>query len=186
MPTFTALRIDSGQVRGSRTGGSTSSSHCDWVIMGNGRKIPFWAIAFSLPLIAALGGLGISSYWTIAPAPVRLEGDPLMAYDPEIGFVPRPSSRTRRTDLGADGKPKLTYHLLTDERGARITNSGEGNTVQADIVTVGCSFSWGHGFENEHTFAANVTHSLGVMGSNFSMGSFGTVQSLQMLQRNRD
>jgi hypothetical protein len=154
--------------------------------MATGRKLAFWLIALSLPLILALLGLGYSSYWTIAPTPMRIEGDPIIAYDAEIGFVPRPNSRTRRTDVGADGRLILSYHLLTDRRGARVTSPGEGSPAHVDVVTIGCSFTWGHGFENEDTFAAKVAQALGVTGSNFAMGSYGTVQSLQMLRRNLD
>lgn len=154
--------------------------------MGNGRRVAFWAINLSLPLIAVFVGIEVSSYWMVPAAPVRLEGDPIIAYDGEIGFVPQRNGRSKRVYLGVDGKPALAYHLFTDRRGARISRPEEASSERADIVTIGCSFTWGHGFENEHTFASKVARSLGVTVSNLAMGSYGTVQSLQMLRRNRD
>ena len=54
----------------------------------------FWAITAALPLAAVLIALWIVSYRSIPPFPVRLVGDPVVVYDPDVGFVPRPNSRT--------------------------------------------------------------------------------------------
>jgi hypothetical protein len=143
-------------------------------------------VGVALGLVTLLVGLGLAASWSSPAASVRLEGDDLIVYDPEIGFVPPPSSRTRRTYLGPDGRPQLVYHLFTDERGARITHAGAKTAERTEIVTIGCSFTWGHGMENEDTFAARLSTSLGAPVANFAMGSYGTVQSWQMLHRHRD
>jgi hypothetical protein len=150
------------------------------------QKITLWAIILSLSLFAFLIGLYIISYSTIQPIRVSYEGDSFIAYDPEIGFVPRPSGRTKRTDYSTPDRPSFSYNLYTDARGARITAPGQRSPARIDIMTIGCSFTWGHGVENQDTFAAKVAQRLNVPGSNFAMGSYGTVQSLLMLRRNRD
>jgi hypothetical protein len=53
-------------------------------------------------------------------------------------------------------------------------------------VTIGCSFTWGHPIDNRDTYGARLHHELGVSVSNFAMSAYGTTQSLQLLQRNRD
>jgi hypothetical protein len=53
-------------------------------------------------------------------------------------------------------------------------------------MTVGCSFSWGHGIENHETYTALVARRRGLRAANFAFASYGTVQSLQMLERNLD
>jgi hypothetical protein len=154
--------------------------------MNPGRKITFWVVLSALPPVAALIGLYFISYFTISPSGVSVEGDSIVAYDQFIGFVPRPASRTKRTDLATLDRPAFSYNIFTDERGARITIAGQSSPARIDVMTIGCSFTWGHGFENEQTFAAIVASRLGVSGSNFAMGSYGTVQSLLMLSRNLD
>jgi hypothetical protein len=153
--------------------------------ISTGRKIAFWAIMLSVPLLAALVGIYFVSYSTIPPIRVSLEGDNIIAYDPEIGFVPMPSGRSL-TKFTTFNRPSFSYNLYTDQRGARISVPGQSGPARIDIMTIGCSFTWGHGFENEDTFAVKVAQRLGVSGSNFAMGSYGTVQSLQILRRNRD
>jgi hypothetical protein len=149
--------------------------------MSIGRKVALWVILASLPLSTALFGLYVVSYLTIPPLGVSFDGDSIIAYDSAIGFVPRPSSRTR-----IDVASGLSYHVYTDERGARLTIPGLRSPAHTDIMTIGCSFTWGHGLENQDTFAAKVAQRLGATGLNFAMGSFSTVQSLLMLRRNRD
>lgn len=148
--------------------------------MITGRKPIFWAILLCLPFIVFLIGLHYISYSTIRPINVSYEGDSIIAYDPEMGFVPRPSSRTK-TNFAA-----FSFNTYTDDRSARVTIPGQSSPARIDIATIGCSFTWGHGLENQDTYAAKVASGLNLAGSNFAMGSYSTVQSLQILRRNRD
>jgi len=63
---------------------------------------------------------------------------------------------------------------------------GESAPAHPDIVFLGDSFTWGHGIENEQTFAHRAPLALGVTGANLAMASYGTTQSLLMLRRNLD
>jgi hypothetical protein len=117
---------------------------------------------------------------TIPQKPVRYEGDALIAYDPDIGFVANPGSRSKSSFSD------FAYSTYHNERSARVSVPGERSPDRVEIVTVGCSFSWGHGVENEETFAVRVARELGVTHTNLAMAGYGTVHSLLMLRRNRD
>src|SRR4026209_1412558 len=62
---------------------------------GAALTVLFWAAILSVPMIAMVIGIGYLTYWTIAPFRVLAEGDPLFAFDAEIGYVARPNSSTR-------------------------------------------------------------------------------------------
>ncbi len=113
---------------------------------------------------------------------VRFFGDFPVASDPEIGFVARKNSSTYRVRLDQ----QIEYHLYTDSRGARMNKPGEVTPENVQIVTIGGSFSWGHGIENEETFTQRIREYLHVPVANFAYGSYGTLQSLQLLKRNVD
>ena len=150
------------------------------------RRAFFWAIILSVPIIAMVGGIGYMSYWTIPPFRVKIEGDPFLSYDPEVGYVARPNSSTKWTVFDADGNISLQFHAHTDRRGARVANRGEQNPEPFDIVIVGDSFAWGYGVEGHETFALNTISALGASGANLALSSYGTTHSLQLLRRNRD
>lgn len=135
----------------------------------------------AIPMIALLGGIEYLSYWTVPPLPIKLSGDPILAYDSEIGFVPRPNSSTARTEAVG-----LTYNVHTDRRGARVSRPGEQTPEKVHILFIGDSFTWGHGVESEDTYAAIIPKMLGLNGANIALGSYGTTQALQMLHRNID
>ena len=143
-------------------------------------------LCFACILIAAVVFGMKAANRSIPPTGVQVEGDAIVVYDSEIGFVPRPNSTSHRTYFGPDGKPLLAYHLYTDRLGARVSHPGEQTPDHVDLLFVGDSFTWGHGVENPETFAASTTSALGLTGANLAMGSYGTTQALQMLRRNRD
>ena len=151
-----------------------------------GRKLIFWGILIALPIAAILAGIGAIAYWTVPAAPYVLQGQPLIATDPEIGFVPYPNTVTRRTDKHHNTDMILSYRVVTDRRGARVTQPGEQAPAHPDIVFLGDSFTWGHGIENDQTFAHLVPLALGATGANLAMASYGMTQSLLMLRRNLD
>jgi pimeloyl-ACP methyl ester carboxylesterase len=146
----------------------------------------FWIAMLAIPFGVLVAGIGYISYWTIPPFRVIAEGDPLFAFDPETGYVARPNSSTKWTVLGASDKPNLEYHVHTDDRGARVSKSGQRSAEQVDIIILGDSFAWGHGVEYEDTFAFKTIAALGGSGANLALASYGTTQSLQLLRRHRD
>ncbi len=80
----------------------------------------------------------------------------------------------------------LAYHVFTSDRRARVSRRGERTAPAVSLLTVGDSFSWGHGVENEDTYTARLAERWGVPAANLAFSAYGTVQSLQMLQRSLD
>ncbi|HEU0107849.1 MAG TPA: hypothetical protein VFT38_16830 [Vicinamibacteria bacterium] len=80
----------------------------------------------------------------------------------------------------------LAYHVFTSDRRARVSRRGERTPPEVSLLTVGDSFSWGHGVENEDTYTARLARRWGMPAANLAFSAYGTVQSLQMLQRSLD
>jgi hypothetical protein len=150
------------------------------------RTLIFWGILIALPVAAILASIGTTAYWTVPKGPYVVQGQPLIATDPEIGYVPYPNTVTQRIDMDRKGNQTLSYHIFNDRRGARVSQPGEQAPAHPDIVFLGDSFTWGHGVENEQTFAHLVPLALGVTGANLAMAGHGTTESLLMLRRNLD
>jgi hypothetical protein len=143
--------------------------------------VGFWLLIAAIPIAALIVGFVWVSYWSIPSFPIRIEGGPIISYDAEIGFVPTPNSSTTRID-----SPTLSYHIYTDRRGARVSQPGEQSADKLDMLFIGDSFTWGHGVENEDTYATIVARHLHLASANLAMASYGTTQALQMLRRNLD
>lgn len=80
----------------------------------------------------------------------------------------------------------LAYHLFTSDRRARVSVPREATPPRVDLLTIGCSFSWGHGVENPETYTALLARRTGMRVANLAFSSYGTVQAVQMLERNLD
>lgn len=144
------------------------------------------SLAAGTTLLALLAGLWVAAYLTVPNPKLVTEGGGFVVFDPEIGMVPRPNGHTRRIDGPTDNRPSLIYDIYTDDRGARVDGPGQRSPGRVEIVTIGCSFTWGHPIDNADTYPARLRRELGVSVSNFAMSAYGTTQSLQMLRRNRD
>jgi hypothetical protein len=144
------------------------------------------SLAAGTTLLAALAGIWVAAYLTVPNPQLVTEGGGFVVFDPEIGMVPPPNAHTRRVDGPTDNRPPLVYDIYTDDRGARVDGPGQRSPAHIDLMTIGCSFTWGHPLNNADTYAARLRRELGVSVSNFAMSAYGTTQSLQMLQRNRD
>jgi len=144
------------------------------------------SLAAGTTLLALLSGIWVTAYLTVPNPQLATEGGGFVVFDPEIGMVPRPSAHTKRIDGPTDHRPSLIYDIYTDDRGARVDGPGQRSLGRIDLMTIGCSFTWGHPIDNADTYAARLRRALGVSVSNFAMSAYGTVQSLQMLRRNRD
>jgi hypothetical protein len=111
-----------------------------------------------------------------------LEGDFPIEADEEMGFVPiRNGASVRRHP-----RTGLSYMLFTSDRRARVSARGEQTPPAVDLMTIGCSFSWGHGVENPETYTALLARRHRLRVANLAFSSYGTVQAAQMLERNRD
>jgi hypothetical protein len=154
---------------------------------GWGRKVAFGAAMVGFTL-AACGVLATGFFYVRAKrqrfprTELRSLGDWPVARDEEIGFVAAKNAST----IWRLSRSGLTAHIYTDGRGARVNAPGERTPDQVDILTVGCSFSWGHLIENQDTYTERLRRKLGVRVANFAMGSYGTLHSLQTLRRNLD
>jgi hypothetical protein len=80
----------------------------------------------------------------------------------------------------------LAYHVFTSDRRARVSRQGERTAPEVSLLTVGDSFSWGHGVENEDTYTARLAARWGLPAANLAFSAYGTVQSRQMLERSLD
>jgi hypothetical protein len=147
-------------------------------------KAIFWALMLSFPIIAVVIGIELVAYRNIPFFPITVEGDPIIIFDTEIGFVPSRQGRSKRGQPVGD--KSLDFHLYTDHRGARVPNSGEQTGDRVSVLFVGDSFTWGHGVEAEDTFAYGAAKRLNVSSANLALGAYGTTHSLQMLRRNLD
>lgn len=146
------------------------------------------------PLLAALivaavcvslfiGFFAVRAYLNPFPRiSMRLEGGWMIAPDETIGYVPRPGSAVLRLHLDTG----VRFRIYTDHRGARVDAPGQETRPHVNIVTVGGSYSHGHGVENEETFTSRLGRALGVPVANLAFPSFGTVQSAVLLERNLD
>lgn len=132
-------------------------------------------------------GIWISAYLTVWPAPQTSQGDALVLYDPEIGMVPNRNSHTRRVYPSVPQRPTpLVFDVYTDDRGSRIDGPGARNRSRGGLMVIGGSFSWGYALANSVTYARRLARSFNTSVVNLSGAGFGSVQALQMLERNRD
>ena len=144
------------------------------------RLVAFHAVMWAIPLLVAAAALGVYGYVVagrFADVPVRYEGDPDIVFDGGIGFVRAPEASTRRR------QPGLDYTIHTDALGARVDAAGDRTPARVDILTVGCSFSEGHGLRNEQTYTSRLGRLLDARVANFAVGSYGGVQSALQLER---
>jgi hypothetical protein len=158
----------------------------DQVTVTISRRTKNLLLASATTLASLLIGVEVAAYLTVPPIHVTSEGDAMAVFDREIGMTPNPNAHTRRTYPAIKDRATLVFDVYTDERGARVDGPGQRGAARADIVVVGCSFSWGYALANADTYASRLARDLGVSVSNFAQPSYGTVQSLQMLKRNRD
>jgi hypothetical protein len=148
------------------------------------RKSILWAITISLPIVVTLVGIEIAGSWSLPHWRFPFDNERIAAYDPEIGYVERPHLRVKWGEY-ISGTP-LGYHIYSDRRGTRVSNPGEETPAHADVLFVGCSFTWGAGVEYQDTFAARLEKTLGVPTANMALFAYGTTQALQMLRRYGD
>ena len=129
--------------------------------------------------------LGFSTYFYLLMSPLnridtRIEGDLLFEGDKEVGFIASKNSSSHIVHInkGQD------YYVYTDKQGARRNHSNFESPEKVDILGIGGSFTWGHGIQNENSFLEVLGNGLDVSVTNFALASYGTLQSLQLLERN--
>jgi hypothetical protein len=140
----------------------------------------FRLVLVAIPLSVAVAAAAWYGHVVTRPfmtLDVRQYGDNDLAFDRGIGFVRPPHATTRRTQPGID------YTIHTDRLGARVNAAGVETPARVTILTVGCSFSEGHGMANESTYTERLGRVFRVPVANFAVGSYSGVQSLLSLRR---
>jgi len=148
-----------------------------------GKRLAFTAIMLAIPLAAVLAAIAAFGWQATAPyvdLDMRIVGDHDIAFDPVAGFVRPPHATTRRVHK------RIDYTIHTDRLGARVDEPGVETPARVAILTVGCSFSEGHGMANADTYTSVLGRSLGVPVANFAVGSYSGVQAALALERHRD
>jgi hypothetical protein len=140
-------------------------------------RLLFWAILISIPASAAVIGIAALAYWTVRAPEVKWAGDQRIVFDRDIGFVLRPHAAFEA--IGTD----VSYRVVADGRGARVSRIGEESPDHPDLLFIGDSFTFGAGVENEETFAVRTGAALGMTETNVALGSYGTTQAVQLLER---
>jgi hypothetical protein len=143
-------------------------------------------LALVSTMIALLIGIEVVAYWTVWPAAMSSQGDSLIVYDPEIGMVAHRNAHTHLVYPAIADRGHFEFDVYTDDRGARVNGPGLKSLPHVDIVSLGDSFVWGYGLQNAHSYASVVGHELKAGVSNLALAAYGTTESLQVLQRNRD
>jgi hypothetical protein len=136
-------------------------------------------ITCSLCLVIGFYLVGVYELVAMRLPEVVTVGDPIVRFDKNIGFRASQNAKTTVTVP----KLNLSYDLITDDTGARISATNPTYPDKPFITAVGCSFTWGHGVSNDETYARILETELGTKVHNYAMGSYGTVQSLKMLEK---
>lgn len=114
---------------------------------------------------------------------VIVDGDALVLFDEKIGFIANKNSVTIRNHQNLN----LKYEVITDKTGARVSNKfNKSDYLNNQIISIGGSFTWGHGINNEKTFSSILERKLNTRVKNYGMASYGTLQSYQILKNHKD
>lgn len=152
----------------------------------DGGQVKTLALTLVSTTIALLIGIEVAAYLTVWPLAMSSEGDSLVIFDPEIGMVARPSARTRHIYPAIADRAPFVFDIYTDDRGARVDGPGQRSAALYDVVTIGDSFTWAYALANQDSYASRLGQDLHANVANFAMASYGTTQSLQLLERNLD
>ncbi|MCH2169405.1 hypothetical protein MK489_01365 [Myxococcota bacterium] len=144
-----------------------------------------WAITLALALMGIAGllfGVGNHLGGIYTSKGRQTSGDPLVVADAILGFK-RPSNATTHI---SDDSAELSYTIFTDDRGLRVNRPGAPHQESTDLLTLGGSFSAGHGLANEQTYTALLGDRLDLTTANAALSSYGTVASLRSLVRHSE
>lgn len=155
-------------------------------VKGRGGRLKSFVLALASTTVALLVGIWVTAYLTVWPPAMSTVGDGIVVYDPEIGLVARPSGHTRHIYPAIADRATFEFDIYTNDRGARVDGPGQRSAARYDIMTVGDSFTWAYALANKDSYAARLGQELGASVTNFALASYGTTQSLQILERNLD
>lgn len=99
------------------------------------------------------------------------EGDYFIKYDPKLGYRQKTGAAARKVS-------PLEYDIFTDNLGFRADSPVEVFPDQADVLVVGCSYTWGDGVQNESTYPNLLAKAAGLTVANAAVPGYGTTQSV--------
>jgi len=79
--------------------------------------------------------------------------------------------------------PAGSFHVITDELGARVSRVDENVANKVDIMGIGCSFTWGDMVDAENTYLSLLAKNSGLKAINFALPSYGITTSLLTLEK---
>jgi hypothetical protein len=149
------------------------------------RKLLF--VLFAGLLVASFAALIAFGSWAIRAyllhrqftRTIRWEGESFIRDDPELGYVARENASVRQL------RP-LTFSVATDDRGGRVARPGMSAPEKIDVLSIGCSFTWGHGVEQPDTYPAILQGKTGLKVYNAGLASYGTTTALLSIKRYAD
>lgn len=108
------------------------------------------------------------------------QGDPIMTADPEIGFALNRSGSSRFHIRGTD----RFVAAAANPQGLRVPPEQRSQSfTSADVVAIGCSFTYGHGVEAEQAYPAVLAEASGLSVVNAGVQAYGSLGSLLAFQR---
>jgi hypothetical protein len=118
-------------------------------------------------------------YYEEVTKKVGWEGVSCVRDDPELGYVPTENSWTRHR------LPPI-FTVWTDNRGGRVAEPNQTAPSKINVLTVGCSFTWGHGVDDADTYARCLQRRTGLEVYNVGVASYGTTTALLSMERYAD
>lgn len=114
---------------------------------------------------------------------VQYKGDKPYEFDSETGIAARKSASL---EMLQPNQGEGYFTVYTDDRGSRVDRPGIRHPGGTDVMVLGCSFSWGSGFENEKTYSSILARKSGLHVTNMAVNSFGTTTSYRTFTQNHD
>lgn len=109
----------------------------------------------------------------------RYEGDPPLAPDTETGFATNPGGLSRFFLTGSDH----SVSVAANPQGLRVAPERRHEILEhADVLTIGCSFTFGYGVEAEQAYPAIAGNASGYIVANGAVPGYGTLGALRRLQ----
>jgi len=133
-----------------------------------------------IPVLSAAATVAAFQLFFAEPEPtvpfVRARNSMFIA-DDAIGYSYRPNLNVTQ----AAGKN--IFHMFTNVHGARVNGPSDPGKIAGGLIAIGGSQVYGHGVENEKTFASLVAKRLGITAANFGVSGQGGVGALLMAKR---
>lgn len=106
-------------------------------------------------------------------------GDSYVKSDPVLGYVATPNAKVKHIR-------HPIFSVYSDDRGGRVIGPGQRAPGKIDLLSVGCSFTWGHGIEDDDTYIKILGRMTGLTAYNAGVASYGPITSFLTIARYAD